>query len=1225
MAYVEKYLIEFKDIYGPDWSISIQEDAFGGIVTNLIATDSPLIIQHDSDSDAYNEPIRPSKAVFTVYSETEFALTDFYTDEDFRLKVIIKCESDIYWQGFIVSGEYSEPYEQVPYPVTLTAIDGLSYLKNIKYDDEGTYYDFRLKKSQVLLDILDKIQVTTFTEFVNIYENGMNQTVDDSPFDQCSIDVDLFKDKFCYDVLKELLSPYDAVIRQNNSGEIIIYRPIELTQTTIYGRIFTGATTKSSTSITTGQFISRVLNTSDLKQVPGGVMMIQRPAKKINLFQDYGNKESWIDNYKFEANTYQAGSYIFDYWESESCNVLPMSTVPDGGTDGCRISTKNAYPTKDKYIYQQLGTFAITSNDVLKFEFEFYIFNYSGGAILPRTFYIEISSDAGNYWLYYASGNEFAWDVSSNKISQTIINFNEWFTASGIVPGIPEPGPYTIKIFGLDDDEPQVDLCIKNLKFYCTSDELTVKKYKESYFPFVWSKWKKTSTYKDIAEIVQKEWTIDNALNGIELDFDYILGDVTDVALDNVLEQLAGSIALVYHEPQYRVDTVTLTGASGTANVTCSAVTKSAIFDTNPTTTAANFVTDYAADYAAIDITVTSAGADIIFTSDILGAEFSGDTAIVNVIPDLDGTVDLTTASHATAESFEYTDVWNTRDPGGEAAPLLEITATTIGEQYSRPKQLIQMAIQETDTTAPVLNIIDNLQDELNTCNGVIRKFVFNRGSFDVYRRWWDADFVEIIQPSLIYYVSTTGDDDNTGLDQAHPWQTLAYAEANATTPGCVIALKKGDTWAIDNVFEITHGGSAGNYIIWDGSLWGSGANAIIKANSAGGAAPKYYSLSHIAACQYVVVQNITFDEDNLQRDSVIAIGGADGNEGPTNQNNEDYITIQDCAIVNNGDGLGGYNVGIMVRTWNTNMSNITIRRNTVDGANNHCIVIYPGRTDLPGCEDPYETTNVYIGYNTVTNMGKNNDGTYTGIGIFNKITGTIVEHNTITVGTGHGFGIAISQNEPTAGWFPTGIVLRYNDIRMGGEAALRIENGQAQEVTSYYNKYYSLSAAAAEVALSASPAWTGASLKFYNDTMVSDGTYPTFREQTNISGAVTVKNCILYNRSTGGDYSGMCLQVSTATDIVHNNNSYYKTENTYRRVLANATYYTPATTQSTWEVSSIIADPALTDISGFDWTLQAGSPCINTGVHIAGIPEFDFAGLAIDPTTPNIGCHENI
>ena len=56
----------------------------------------------------------------------------------------------------------------------------------------------------------------------------------------------------------------------------------------------------------------------------------------------------------------------------------------------------------------------------------------------------------------------------------------------------------------------------------------------------------------------------------------------------------------------------------------------------------------------------------------------------------------------------------------------------------------------------------------------------------------------------------------------------MRYAEAHATAAGDIIALKKGDVWSSTKAVAIKHSGSAGNPIIWDGSLWGTGDNAII-------------------------------------------------------------------------------------------------------------------------------------------------------------------------------------------------------------------------------------------------------------------------------------------------------------------------------------------------------------------------------------------------------------
>ena len=215
MAWGTKYRIEFKDILGLDWKILIQEEPDPGSIIDLVATGDPLHFDLLSDSDEFNDPIRPSKAIFNVWSTTDFMLTSLYSDEDFKYKVIIykgAAGTDVYWTGFIVTGEYSEPYDCTPYPVQITAVDGLNYLKNILYDDAGTYYNGRELESKIIMDILTKIQITGFTEYVNLYEVEMDITSDDSPMDQLKIDVDIFQDMNCYEVLFHILKKYNEYL-----------------------------------------------------------------------------------------------------------------------------------------------------------------------------------------------------------------------------------------------------------------------------------------------------------------------------------------------------------------------------------------------------------------------------------------------------------------------------------------------------------------------------------------------------------------------------------------------------------------------------------------------------------------------------------------------------------------------------------------------------------------------------------------------------------------------------------------------------------------------------------------------------------------------------------------------------------------------------------------------------------------------------------------------------
>jgi hypothetical protein len=100
-----------------------------------------------------------------------------------------------------------------------------------------------------------------------------------------------------------------------------------------------------------------------------------------------------------------------------------------------------------------------------------------------------------------------------------------------------------------------------------------------------------------------------------------------------------------------QVERITLTGSSGTANVALAGgLTKVATFGSDLPTTAAAFVTSWAAAYAATGITVTSSGPDIIFTAEVPGTDFTAPT-ITNATADLAGTVSHDAASVTAATS----------------------------------------------------------------------------------------------------------------------------------------------------------------------------------------------------------------------------------------------------------------------------------------------------------------------------------------------------------------------------------------------------------------------------------------------------------------------------------------------------------------------------------------------------------------------------------------------
>jgi hypothetical protein len=468
---------------------------------------------------------------------------------------------------------------------------------------------------------------------------------------------------------------------------------------------------------------------------------------------------------------------------------------------------------------------------------------------------------------------------------------------------------------------------------------------------------------------------------------------------------------------------------------------------------------------------------------------------------------------------------------------------------------------------------------------------------------------------TLIYYVSSSGDNGNTGLSITQAWQTLAYSETHATIAGCVIALKKGDTFTTTGGLAIKHGGSGGNYITWDGSLWGSGSNAIIQLS--GNTA---YAMINIYACSYLKFQNITVDGNSKNSYDNICIGGYNGCSSGSVQANESYITIQNCVIENAGDAdPAHWTCGIHVSPIHTAMDHIIIQNNNIDRSNNHGIAWY---STTAGAQ--YATTNSYCGYNTITKSGTGGIPPADAILLCHNIQGLIVEHNSITQGA-EGAADGIGLTGMTDGYCPTGTIIRYNDIRLVNNSPVWIGQGGAVTLTCYYNKLYTSSISGSAGIYIDAGTYTSANMEFYNNTICVDSGN-AYNDGTNSASSVcTFKNNLLSGIGAG-QYANALINIqSNNTSTTHTNNVLYRTDATncvHITYNAGATYIYRNTVISGWEATAVVTDPLLTDRAGFVWTLQAGSPCLNTGTNIATIPQFDYAGAAV-ANPPEIGSYE--
>ena len=413
------------------------------------------------------------------------------------------------------------------------------------------------------------------------------------------------------------------------------------------------------------------------------------------------------------------------------------------------------------------------------FEFDYLTYNFSGSDIASYNFILVVKSDTGGYYLYNLLGDEnFAyWQNSFTPLSFTVAAPNgnsSWTTIRRQISGLPVGGSYTVQLYGAQSG---VDcyIAFKNIRFYVTSDEIIVKKRKHK-GPFAkLARWilgtpKYTFKYIDNIEVTEDEYVVHNAINGINVDYDYRLGDVVDGSIDNIIEQCAGALCVMKRTNGYRVDTIILTGTTGACDIIVGGLSDTAIFSGDLFDTAADFVTNNVLAFDSIGITLTSAGSHLIFTSKVLGAEFGGETSLQNISGNLFGTIAYTTPAYT--EEMEPSDKWIYRG-GSSYKPLLHHMTDEIATEYSKPRQLIQLPLLETAQGGQI-DVIGNFQDDINTSGGETRVFAVNRAEFDVRHRRWEIDLHEI--------GTRTAEAESGGGESATTDSTVVTVDDNTIT-----------------------------------------------------------------------------------------------------------------------------------------------------------------------------------------------------------------------------------------------------------------------------------------------------------------------------------------------------------------------------------------------------------------------------------------------------------
>lgn len=186
MAYTEKYFVSFCNPLGQSCRVSILQDGFLGVPTELIGQADPIKISYDNNDDFKFKPIIESEATIAlVFDDDTLSFSELWTSNERTFKVDYLIDSVLEWSGFIVPEGFDYNLKGGKYPAVLTARDGLSTLEGILFKTEDNQFygtqDFGYNNKDsfpfilILTEILRKLDLgIDLWTLVDYYEQSMN-------------------------------------------------------------------------------------------------------------------------------------------------------------------------------------------------------------------------------------------------------------------------------------------------------------------------------------------------------------------------------------------------------------------------------------------------------------------------------------------------------------------------------------------------------------------------------------------------------------------------------------------------------------------------------------------------------------------------------------------------------------------------------------------------------------------------------------------------------------------------------------------------------------------------------------------------------------------------------------------------------------------------------------------------------------------------------------------
>lgn len=455
-SYGVRYRMEYTDHLAESgkWNrLDIKQRSYSGPIEEICGGAKPVTIRYEGDRDDPNVSLVASNATIELMVETSGQFNDMFLSDDRKYLVEHYIGDDeasiiLYWTGYIVPEFHSEPYLFEPYPLTITASDGIGELKNKDFTDINDN-NFRgdFKAIKLISEILKKTGLELDIHCgINVYDENMDENGD--PLDQAFIDSRIYYKKRvpqkCDYVLKSIMDPFRGQMFQSK-GVWWIIRLSDAVGTFPYRQFnFNGELEGDSTINTLFEldFPSAIH--------PLGKAMFANRTQLLTFVRNYGyfaithnlgKDGNLIDTGAFESEDIiqlASGNYTFQDWNvllGQAGVKYGHETVVNSDSTGAfyfdfTAAVGNQVDTKLYSVEIPLQS----STGRMGFKFQYFVTPEYNVPYIRIAWTLKLRMGDDTYrWLTYATNGAVTYDFVEQKNDVYVTQYDSWQTVDLLI------------------------------------------------------------------------------------------------------------------------------------------------------------------------------------------------------------------------------------------------------------------------------------------------------------------------------------------------------------------------------------------------------------------------------------------------------------------------------------------------------------------------------------------------------------------------------------------------------------------------------------------------------------------------------------------------------------------------------------------------------------------------------------------------------------------------